>query len=143
MKAVLIKDHLTQTADRAQIASQVTEFPVFGGIILNLSVGGLNLFALKAALPYGIKQVWMPTLDASQFLRNREMLPGLNPYPEEAKEGISLLQPSGLPDLIPKTGYLPVRIYINYLVVPDLCDKKPESIRTDIYRRKQRHDKIL
>jgi len=96
MRAILIKDHLTQTGDRAQIASQLTSFQVFGGIALNLSVGGLNLFALKAALPYGIKQVWMPTLDASQFLRHREMVPGLNPYPEEAKEGISLLQPSGL-----------------------------------------------
>lgn len=96
MRAILIRDHLTQTADRAQIASGVTQFSVFGGIALNLSVGGLNLLALKAALPYGIKQVWMPTLDASQFLRNREMIPGLNPYPEDAKQGISLLQPSGV-----------------------------------------------
>jgi len=96
MRAVMIKDHLTQTGDRAQIASQVSAFPVFGGIVLNLSVGGLNLLALKAALPYGIKQVWMPTLDASQFLRNREMVPGLNPYPDEAGEGISLLEPGGL-----------------------------------------------
>jgi hypothetical protein len=96
MRAILIKDHLTQTGDRAQIAAEVCGLPVFGGLVLNLSVGGLNLLALKAALPYGIKQVWMPTLDASQFLRNREMVPGLNPYPEEAKEGISLLQPDGL-----------------------------------------------
>lgn len=96
MRAVMIKDHLTQTGDRAQIASRVTAFPVFGGIALNFSVGGLNLLALKGALPYGIKQVWMPTLDASQFLRHREMVPGLNPYPEEAKEGISLLEPGGL-----------------------------------------------
>lgn len=96
MGAVVIKDHLTQTGDRAQIASQASAFPVFGGVVLNLSVGGLNLFALKAGLPYGIKQVWMPTLDASQFLRHREMVPGLNPYPEEAKEGVSLLQPTGL-----------------------------------------------
>jgi hypothetical protein len=96
MRAILIKDHLTQTGGRAQIASLASTLSVFGGIVLNLSVGGLNLLALKAALPYGIKQVWMPTLDASQFLRNREMVPGLNPYPEEAKEGISLLQSSGL-----------------------------------------------
>jgi hypothetical protein len=96
MKAILIKDHLTQTGDRAQIASQMTQYQVLGGIVLNYSVGGLNLLALKAALPYGIKQVWMPTLDASQFLRHQEMVPGLNPYPEEAKEGISLLEPSGL-----------------------------------------------
>ncbi|MDH7499017.1 MAG: DUF6282 family protein [candidate division NC10 bacterium] len=96
MRAILIKDHLTQTADRAQIASGVTQFSVWGGIALNLSVGGLNLLAVKAALPYGIKQVWMPTLDARQFLRNRKMIPGLNPYPEDAKEGICLLQPTGL-----------------------------------------------
>jgi len=108
MRAILIKDHLTQTADRAQIASGVTQFSVFGGIALNLSVGGLNLLALKAALPYGIKQVWMPTLDASQFLRNREMIPGLNPYPEDAKQGISLLQPSGLlkDELLPILGWI-------------------------------------
>jgi len=96
MRAILIKDHLTQTGDRAQIASQVAAFQVWGGIALNLSVGGLNLLALKAALPYGIKQVWMPTLDASQFLHSPGIVPGLNPYPEEARGGISLFQSGGL-----------------------------------------------
>jgi hypothetical protein len=96
MRAILIKDHLTQTADRAQIASWAGDFEVYGGIALNLSVGGLNLLALKAAVPYGIKQVWMPTLDSSQFIHHQEMVPGLNPYPAEAKEGISLFQAEGI-----------------------------------------------
>jgi hypothetical protein len=36
MRAILIKNHFTETAARAQLASDATDFPVFGGIALNL-----------------------------------------------------------------------------------------------------------
>ncbi len=38
------------TADRAEIASDQAGFPVFGGIALNLPVGGLNPEAVEVAL---------------------------------------------------------------------------------------------
>jgi hypothetical protein len=38
------------TADRAEIAGEQAGFPVFGGIALNLPVGGLNPEAVEVAL---------------------------------------------------------------------------------------------
>jgi hypothetical protein len=58
MRAILIKNHFTLTSDRAQVASDEIGFPVFGGIALNHSVGGLNLHAVEAALKLGAKIVW-------------------------------------------------------------------------------------
>jgi hypothetical protein len=37
---------------------------VFGGIVLNYYVGGLNPAAVEASLRLGGKEVWMPTVDA-------------------------------------------------------------------------------
>jgi hypothetical protein len=44
------------------------EFPeinVFGGIVLNRYVGGINPYAVEATLRNGGKTVWMPTVDAN------------------------------------------------------------------------------
>jgi hypothetical protein len=44
------------------------EFPdikVFGGIVLNRYVGGINPYAVDACLRSGGKTVWMPTVDAN------------------------------------------------------------------------------
>jgi len=37
---------------------------VFGGVVLNSYVGGINPAAVEAALRLGGKEVWMPTIDA-------------------------------------------------------------------------------
>jgi hypothetical protein len=44
MAGILIKNHHTLTADRAAIATNVTDFPTYGSLALNLSVGGLNIW---------------------------------------------------------------------------------------------------
>ena len=62
MQAILIKSHVTCTADRAQIAeSAVSGVRVFGGLVLNEQVGGLNPAAVEAALALGGAIVWLPT----------------------------------------------------------------------------------
>lgn len=62
MQAILIKSHVTCTADRAQIAeSVVSGVRVFGGLVLNQQVGGLNPAAVEAALALGAAVVWLPT----------------------------------------------------------------------------------
>ncbi|MBW1942899.1 MAG: hypothetical protein JRJ51_08700 [Deltaproteobacteria bacterium] len=71
MRAILIKNHFTETAGRAQLATDATGFSVFGGIALNLSVGGLNPHAVRAALKLGAKTVWLPTLHSKQFVANK------------------------------------------------------------------------
>jgi len=62
MRAILVKNHYFETAGRAQIASDVADFKVFGGIALNLTNGGINKHAVKMALKLGAKQVWLPTV---------------------------------------------------------------------------------
>lgn len=66
LRAVLIKSHVTITADRAAIAeSLVPGVRVFGAIALNHQVGGLNPAAVETALALGAKEVWLPTFSAS------------------------------------------------------------------------------
>jgi hypothetical protein len=69
LRAVVIKNHFTMTADRAQLAmEEVPGMEVFGGIVLNASVGGLNAEAVRRMIAMRGnrgKIVWLPTLDAA------------------------------------------------------------------------------
>ena len=63
--AMMIKSHYEPSASRAAFAERM--FPgirVFGGIVLNHAVGGVNPAAVEAALQLGAREVWMPTVDA-------------------------------------------------------------------------------
>ncbi len=65
MKAVVIKNHLTPTALRARLISEVLDgFPVFGGLALNKPAGGLNPSAVEVELELGAKEIWLPTISA-------------------------------------------------------------------------------
>ncbi|MGH2450868.1 MAG: DUF6282 family protein [Candidatus Limnocylindria bacterium] len=65
MRAILIKGHHESTVSRAYLVDRVVVgLRVFGGIVLNSYVGGLNPAAVEAALRLGGKAVWMPTIDA-------------------------------------------------------------------------------
>ncbi len=65
MHSIVLKSHLEPTSGRAIIASEVTSFPVFGGVVLNNSVGGLNPAAVKASAEIGGRFVWFPTVSYS------------------------------------------------------------------------------
>jgi len=96
MAAIVLKNHVTSTADRAQIARKVTEFPVFGGIVLNWGVGGLNPAAVENAIKFGAAAIWMPTIDADHFLRNAgTSIPMLVEGRKTLPQGISILDQSG------------------------------------------------
>jgi hypothetical protein len=60
----LLKGHAEPTVGRAAAAGKGRSIRVYGGIVLNHAVGGLNLAAVEAALALGARAVWMPTLDA-------------------------------------------------------------------------------
>ena len=68
MRAILLKNHFTMTADRAAIAmGQVEGLEIFGGLVLNRAVGGINPEAVRqmAAFSGGRgKVVWLPTFDS-------------------------------------------------------------------------------
>ncbi len=68
LRAILLKNHFTMTADRAALAmTQVDGLEIFGGLVLNRAVGGINPEAVRqmAAFSGGRgKVVWLPTFDA-------------------------------------------------------------------------------
>jgi hypothetical protein len=88
MRAIVLKNHYAPTADVAYLVHKVVpEIQVFGGIDLNLSVGGMNPEAVeKMALTTGHlgKLVWMATFDTrAQVLKSKEQ----RPYVAVARNG--------------------------------------------------------
>ena len=91
MQAIVVKNHFFPTAARAQLATDVTDFPVYGGIALNLPVGGLNPHAVDFALKMGAKIVWLPTLHARKFIQNKSHVKNLAGELGDDIKGIYLL----------------------------------------------------
>jgi hypothetical protein len=66
MSALVLKCHHACTCARAYLLNRFfPDFRVFGGIVLNETVGGFNPRAVEAALKMGATQVWMPTKSAA------------------------------------------------------------------------------
>jgi hypothetical protein len=62
---LVMKNHFEGTASRAALAARATPgIKVYGGLVLNRAVGGVNPHAVEVALRLGARIVWMPTLDA-------------------------------------------------------------------------------
>lgn len=102
MAAILIKCHVTNTGDRAQIAEHVTGFRVFGGIALNHAVGGLNVHAVRDAIKMGASQIWMPTTNAAQYLKHVASVPMFAKTMPKDIKGISILHDGQLvPEVAP------------------------------------------
>ncbi len=95
MEAILLKNHVTCTADRAKIASQVVGFPVFGGLALNLPVGGVNPQAVEMALRMDAKEIWMPTIHAEHYLKAVDNVPMFAKLLKSGIKGINLLDRDG------------------------------------------------
>ena len=73
MRAIVLKDHYESTAGRVYLVRKVVPgMEVFGGIDLNLTVGGMNAAAVehmtKVTGGYG-RFVWMSTFDAENNVR--------------------------------------------------------------------------
>ncbi len=69
MRAVVLKEHHGYTADRMYFVRKlVGGIEVYGGVVLNNAVGGINPFAVDAAVKLGAKMVWFPTLSAQNHL---------------------------------------------------------------------------
>ena len=68
MRAILIKNHYTETASQAYLVSEIVPgIDVYGGIVLNRSVGGINSVAVESmASTTGRlgRMVWLPTFDS-------------------------------------------------------------------------------
>jgi len=102
MRAVVLKNHDIPTAGLAYIVGgEVPGIEVYGGVALNLAVGGVNVAAVENMIQMSGGQgriVWMPTFDASRVpvSANGELLP-------EVKEVIGLIAEN---DLALATGHV-------------------------------------
>jgi hypothetical protein len=73
MRGIVLKNHVAETASRAAIAMKVVPgIQVFGGIVLNKAVGGINPNAVEwMHRMYGArgKIVWLPTFEADRHVK--------------------------------------------------------------------------
>ncbi|HYF91564.1 MAG TPA: DUF6282 family protein [Symbiobacteriaceae bacterium] len=72
MRAVCLKSHYWPTADKAFTLGRM--FPgtnVFGSLVLNSTVGGLNPLAVKVAIACGARMVWFPTFSAANDVERK------------------------------------------------------------------------
>lgn len=83
MRAIVLKDHYESTAAQAYLVRRVVPgIEVFGGIVLNRSVGGINVAAVERMVlmsgGWG-RIVWLPTFDAENQVKfskeNRPFVP--------------------------------------------------------------------
>jgi hypothetical protein len=73
MSAIVLKSHCNPTATRAKITSDVTNFPVIGGITLN-NLQGVESCSIKSTAQQGGKIVWMPTINHKTIELTDEIL---------------------------------------------------------------------
>ncbi len=99
-RAIVIKSHLGFTVNRAAIANEYvkrvygenTGFTMYGGVVMNKVIGGVNPEAVEKGLKLGAKEIWLPTQSAKRHLEKM----GQNPA-----EGIELIRGGKvIPELI-------------------------------------------
>lgn len=93
MRAIVLKSHTYPTSAVAQIAQQqVPEVALFGTVVLNYAVGGLNPLAVEIAckMSKGRVVVFMPTWNSAYQLQK-----GAQGAPGSQGEGITILDESG------------------------------------------------
>jgi uncharacterized protein DUF6282 len=113
MEAIVFKNHVTHTADRAWLVRKhVPGIKVFGGITLNRAVGGLNPQAVewmwRMQGGHG-RVVWFPTFDADNHVRKGGTAPsGLHVVDERGRvlpEARAVLEICAAQRLVVQTGH--------------------------------------
>ena len=78
METAVIKSHFTYTSDWALMAFKETGVKIYGSLTLNHHVGGINPYALRAALGpeenglVFLKIVWMPTIHSPAHIQRQK-----------------------------------------------------------------------
>jgi hypothetical protein len=100
LRAVAIKSHHESTVSRARLAAKaVPGIDVIGGITLNWTVGGVNPYAVEAALLTGGRIVWGPSGHAAY---HGEIMGGLGSWgipgmdmPGKVNKGVEVVDGNG------------------------------------------------
>jgi len=105
MRAIVLKAHEESTVSRAFLVNKVvTGIDVYGSLVLNEYVGGLNPYAVDLAVQQGAKIIWMPTGSAKHHLA---FYGGKSDY-DEQKSRVRLLPQKGITILDDEGRLLPV-----------------------------------
>lgn len=136
MRAVLIKAHHENTVTRAYLMSRmIPGIRIYGGIVLNTYVGGINPAAVEAILRLGGKQVWMPTIDAGY---HAELHGGTGKYDAQqggrGGEGIYILDENG--NMKPEVDEV-LELVAQYNVILGTCHLSPREIKALVPRARQ------
>jgi hypothetical protein len=140
-RAIMLKAHHESTASRAYYADKsVPDIKVFGGLVLNSFVGGINPAAAEAALKTGAKEIWMPTVDGTahrQFfgVTGNYGVPGSATYIQSttlkvSQEPAGLLKDGSLPTEVLQVLEL-VRDYDGILGTTHICKEEMLALAAD------------
>ena len=95
MRAMVVKDHHQPTVGRVHHARKlVPDFELLGSVVLNSYLGGLNPYAVEAAVRfYDARVVWLPTITSRAHLDHFGK-PGFTSYSTSFRpvSGLELLQ---------------------------------------------------
>ncbi len=101
MEAVLFKSHFTTNADRVYMLRKRFEgVGLYGSVVLNKSVGGINPEAVFAALNLDAMRVEMPTVDSRQHIQRLGRTYPWSKIQLPETEGMTILNEEG--GLIPE-----------------------------------------
>ena len=110
MRGIVFKEHHTETASWAYLVSQIVPgIELYGGIVLNRAVGGINPVAVEAmALSRGGhgRVVYMPTIDAEYRSRDPDQAVAVTRGGELLPEVYEVLRVMAEHDLALSTGHL-------------------------------------
>ncbi len=87
--AIVIKDHHLPTIGATRIVQDHlgADGPkVFGSVVLNNSVGGLNPMAVEVAIGFGAKIIWMPTVSSRNHIEMHRVYAKKYPFPSVEKK---------------------------------------------------------
>lgn len=90
-RAIVIKSHLGFTVNRAYLTNRYVErtygpdtgFTMYGGVVMNKVIGGVNPEAVEKGLKLGAKVIWLPTQSAKRHLEKMG---------QDPKNGIELVR---------------------------------------------------
>ena len=113
MRAILLKNHEFLTNDRAYLVREIVPgIEVFGGIVLNYPVGGINPAAVETMLKfsggYG-KEVWLTTYQSSYEREHAKKSGGVRVVDQAGKvlpEVRKVIQIAAKADIILGTGHI-------------------------------------
>jgi hypothetical protein len=72
MRALVVKDQHAMACNQVYFLREYifkdAPIAIYGGLVLNNTAGGINPYTVDAAIKYGAKIIWMPTLSAKNHI---------------------------------------------------------------------------